>query len=291
MRLSYSGVNPGDTKKRGAWQGGPLPYSRVIPHSDGAGVIDAVGPGADSDRLGRRVWVFGAQSYRASGTAAEYTCVPDALAVDLPDEVSDEVGACLGIPGMTAHRAVHADGPVAGSVVLVNGLGAVGSLAAQLAVRAGARVVATVRRSAALAGVSIPGVLGVVALDTPAQGASIREVAGSRVDRVIEVDFAGNLDLDREVLAIGGVIAAYATSEARPVLDFWPMLFDNIVVRLLGSDDFPLAAKVAAAADLTAAAADGSLRVQHADPLPLESIAAAHDLVDAGARERVLLAV
>jgi NADPH2:quinone reductase len=264
----------------------------VIPHSDGAGVIDAVGPGAETDRLGRRVWVFGAQSYRAGGTAAEYTCVPDALAVDLPDEVSDEVGACLGIPGITAHRAVHADGSVAGSVVLVNGLGAVGSLAAQLAVRAGARVIATVRRSAALVDLPmLPGVLGVVALDSPAPSATIRGMAGSPVDRVIEVDFAGNLDLDREVLAVGGVIAAYASSEARPVLDFWPMLFDNMVIRLMGSDDFPLAAKVAAAADLTAAAADGSLRVQHADPLPLESIAAAHDLVDAGARERVLLAV
>ena len=109
VRLTRSGVNPGDTKKRRGWLGSSMPYPRVIPHSDGAGVIDAVGDGIDRNRLGRRVWVWGAQSYRPFGTAAQYTVVPTASAVDLPDEISDELGACLGISGITARRAVFAD--------------------------------------------------------------------------------------------------------------------------------------------------------------------------------------
>ena len=122
VRLTLSGVNPGDIKKRQAWLGSPMAFPRIVPHSDGAGIIEAVGPGADPVRVGRRVWVYGAQSYRPFGTAAQTTVVPETLAVDLPDAVSDEMGACLGIPGITAHRAVFADGPVSGQTVLVHGV-------------------------------------------------------------------------------------------------------------------------------------------------------------------------
>ena len=105
------------------------------------------GKAVDSARVGRRVWVYGAQSYRPFGTAAQLTVVPAEQAVELPDEVSDELGACLGIPGITAHRAVFADGPVSGKTVLVQGvLGAVGSLATQLAHWGGATVIGTVTR-------------------------------------------------------------------------------------------------------------------------------------------------
>ncbi len=132
VRLRFPGVNPGDTKKRSGWLGNPMASPLVVPHSDGAGVVDSVGTGVEAGRVGRRVWVYGAQSYRPSGTAAGYTVVPAGQAVDLPDRVSDEVGACLGIPGTTAHRAVFGDGPVSGSTVLVHGvLGGVWSLAAQ----------------------------------------------------------------------------------------------------------------------------------------------------------------
>src|SRR5512133_503789 len=134
VRLSYSGVNPGDTKKRRGWLGSTMPFPRVIPHSDGAGVIESVGAGLDAARVGQRVWVFGAQSYRPFGTAAQLTVVPSGQAVDLPEEVSDEIGACLGIPGITAHRAVFGDGPVTNQTILVHGvLGGVGALAAQMA--------------------------------------------------------------------------------------------------------------------------------------------------------------
>src|SRR5437588_6911185 len=147
VRVALSGVNPGDTKKRAGWTGSGMPFSRIVPHSDGSGVIDAVGEGVDRSRIGQRVWVYGAQSYRPFGTAAELTLVPGEQAVPLPDEVSDEIGACLGIPGITAHRALFGDGPVAGKAVLVQGvLGGVGSVAAQLARWGGATVIGTVRR-------------------------------------------------------------------------------------------------------------------------------------------------
>jgi NADPH:quinone reductase len=134
VRVALSGVNPGDTKKRGDWVGYGMPFPRVVPHSDGSGVIDAVGDGVDDGRIGQRVWVYGAQSYRPFGTAAQLSVVPAEQAVELPDEVNDEIGACLGIPGITAHRAVFGDGPVGGQTILVQGvLGAVGSIAAQLA--------------------------------------------------------------------------------------------------------------------------------------------------------------
>jgi hypothetical protein len=120
--VNLSGVNPGDTKKRGDWVGYGMPYPRIVPHSDGSGVLDAVGDGVDGARVGWRVWVYGAQSYRPFGTAAQLTVVPAEQAVELPDEVSDELGACLGIPGITAHRAVFADGPVTGKTVLVQGV-------------------------------------------------------------------------------------------------------------------------------------------------------------------------
>ena len=177
-----------------------MPYRRVIPHSDGAGIVDAVGPGVDPGRIGRRVWLYGAQSYRPFGTAAEFTVVPTEQAVDLPDEVSDEIGACLGIPGITAHRAVFADGPVTGQTVLVHGvLGGVGALAAQLARWGGAIVVGTVRRSASVDEVDTAIVSELVALDQPDPAAAIAERAQEGVDRIIEVAFSDNVDLDAAV--------------------------------------------------------------------------------------------
>ena len=291
VRVHVSGVNPGDTKKRAAWTGASLPFPRVIPHSDAAGVIDAVGDGVDARRVGHRAWVYGAQSYRAFGTAAQLTVVPADLAVPLPDHVADDLGASLGIPGITAHRTVFADGPVDGRVVLVHGvLGGVGSLAAQLAAWAGATVVGTVRRAADLE--SVPPMLDhAVALDGPNPAAAIREFVPGGVDRVVEVSLSDNADLDQAVVANDAVIAAYATRDTRPQIPFWPLLFGNVTLRMLGSDDFPTAAKRQAARDLTAAAAVGALHVDVAARYPLDEIAAAHDRVDAGTRGRVLISI
>ena len=292
VRLRFSGVNPGDTKKRAGYFGSAMPYARVIPHSDGSGIIDAVGDGVATDRLGQRVWIYNAQSYRPYGTAAEFTVVPDATAVDLREGVDDRLGACLGIPGITAHRAVFADGPVAGRTVLVHGvLGAVSSLAAQLAQWAGATVIGTVRRTADLGSLAADLRQHMIALDTTDPVAAIRDRAPHGVDRIVEVAFSDNIDLDAQVARNGAVIAAYATRDPRPRFDFWPMLFDNLTIRLLGSDDFPAEAKQQAAADLTVAASDGALAIPIADSFDLASAAAAHDRVDVDNRRRVLLAV
>lgn len=292
VRVAFSGISPGDTKKRGAWLGDRMPFPRVVPHSDGSGVIDAAGAGVDAARVGERVWVYGAQSYRPFGTAAQFTVVPADQAVALPAAVSDELGACLGIAGITAHRAVFADGSVRGQTVLVQGvLGAVASLAAQLARRDGATVIGTVRRDADLAHVSGSVADHAVALDGEDAAAAVREHAPGGVDRIIEVAFSANVDLDAAVAAEHAVVAAYGTRDARPDFPFWPMLFANIMVRLLGSDDFPAEAKRAAAAALTAAARDGDLLVPIGEPFPLERIAAAHERVEAGVRERVLIAL
>ncbi|MCW2805043.1 MAG: NADPH:quinone reductase [Propionibacteriaceae bacterium] len=292
VRLRYSGVNPGDTKKRRGWLGSTMPFPRVVPDSDGSGLIDQIGPGVDQARIGQRVWVYNAQSYRPLGTAAQYTVVPSALAVDLPNEVDDETAACLGIPGITAHRAVFADGSVRGATVLVHGaLGAVSSIAAQLAHRAGATVISTVRRTDDLARLTGPAMARAVALDVTDPASAIREYAPDGVDRIIEVAFSDNVDLDAAVAGNAAVIAAYATRADRPDFPFWPMLFNNITIRLLGSDDFPPEAKGQAAVDLTAAAQAGDLTIPIAEPLPLEQAAAAHERVDAGSRRRVLLAI
>jgi NADPH:quinone reductase len=292
VRVTLSGVNPGDTKKRRGWLGSAMPYPRVIPHSDAAGVVESVGAGVNPARVGRRVWVYGAQSYRPFGTAAQLTVIPIQQAIDLPDEVSDEVGACLGIPGITAHRTVFADGPVTGATVLVQGvLGAVGSLAAQLAHWGGATVIGTVRRSDDLEPVSNAAVAYTVALDQADPAGVIRGHAPDGVDRIIEVAFSDNIDLDAAVAKNHTVIAAYATRGDRPDFPFWPMLFDNITIRLLGSDDFPATSKQQAALDLTASARDGALSIPIGTPLPLERAAEAHERVDAGGRDRVLLAI
>jgi NADPH:quinone reductase len=292
VRVRYSGVNPGDTKKRRGWLGSAMPYPRVIPHSDGAGVLDSVGEGVDPSRVGRRVWIYGAQSYRPFGTAAELTVIPAQQAVDMPDEVPDQVGACLGISGITAHRAVFADGPVSGAVVLVHGmLGGVGSLAAQLAHWAGATVIGTVRRRRDLERVSTSAITNLVALDQHDAAAAVRTFAPGGVDRIIEVSFSDNVDFDAAVARNNTVIAAYATRRDRPDFPFWPMLFDNVTIRLIGSDDFPAAAKQQAAKDLTAAAHESALSISIGTPLPLARTAEAHDLVDSASRQRVLVAI
>jgi NADPH:quinone reductase len=293
VRLRLSGINPGDTKKRAAWQSAPMSYPRIIPHSDGAGVIDAVGEGVGINRVGQRVWTYGAQSYRPFGTAAQLTCVPELQAVPLPDDISDEIGACLGIPGITAHRAVFSDGAVAGKTILVHGvLGAVSSLAAQLARWAGASVIGTVVRRGDLDKVDTSAVSHPVALDSTDPAAAIREYAPDGVDRIVDVGFSDNADLDAAVVANEAVIAAYASRADRPEIPFWPLLFANVTLRLLGSDDFSADAKQQAGRDLTAAAQVGALRIPVAPAHLLAEIASAHDHVDNGPRNgRILVAI
>jgi len=291
VRLALSGASPGDMKKRQGWPGSPMVFPRVVPHSDGTGVIEAAGPGVDDSRIGERVWVYGAQSYRPFGTAAQSTVVPGALAVGLPDAVSDEMGACFGIPGITAHRAVFADGPVAGQTVLVHGVrGSVSSLAAQLARWAGATVIGTVRTDGEVGQVPAATADHLVSLQADPE-AAIRRLAPDGVHRIVEVALSANVDLDAAVVRNGAVLAVYASPD-RPVLPFWPMLFANVTIRLLGSDDFPPEAKDTAARDLTTAAAQSALSIPVAEVFQLAQIAAAHELIESGrAPGRVLVSI
>ncbi len=209
IRLTHSGINPGDVGKRSG-RGAPMPYPRVIPHSDGAGVIDAVGAGVADARLGQRVWCYGAQSYRPFGTAAQYVVVPDTTAVPLPSKGVDDQAACLGIAGITGYRALFADGSVHGLTVLVHGAaGGVGSIAVQMARRDGARVLATVRSAADVEWIRALGANEVLLVSDPDLAATLRSAAPEGVDRIAEIDFAGNIRLDAEILAVGGVVSSY----------------------------------------------------------------------------------
>src|SRR5262249_17264667 len=209
-----SGVNPTDVKARSGRPGSTaLQFARVIPHHDGAGVVDQVGEGVSPARLGQRVWIYEAQWRRPSGTAAQYVVVPEIQAVPLPDGVEFAEGACLGIAAITAHQCLLGDGPIAGKTVLVQGAaGAVGYHAAQLARLAHARVLATIGSKAQehlLREVGIDELIDRKAEDAGER--ALRLTNGSGVDRIVEVALGANLDADLKALAPGGTIAAYAS--------------------------------------------------------------------------------
>jgi NADPH2:quinone reductase len=287
IAVSVSGLSPGDVKKRAGWQGSPMAYPRIIPHSDGAGVIDAVGDGVDELRVGRAVWCYGAQSYRPFGTAAEFSVVPAQLAVDLPAVAEEatarhlaEQGSCLGIAGITGYRAVFADGPVRGLTVLVHGAaGGVGSIATQIAVVREHQVARALQLGADHA----------FGADRPDLASAIREVAPDGVHRIADVDLAAHIELDAEVLAVGGVISSYFSSVDRPEIPYWKLGFADTTLRLLGSDDFTPSVKAQAAAALTEALVDQSLNSTITARLPLSEIASAHEMVEHGSNGRVIV--
>ena len=280
IRVAASGVNPGDVKKRQNAFGVGMPYPRIIPHSDGAGTVDAVGEGISQEWIGRRVWCYGAQSYRPFGTAAEYTVVPLKQAVPLPDTVPVEQGACLGIPGITAHRAVHVAGLVEGRTVLVQGgAGAVGACAVQLAHQAGARVIASCRSESDKEIASRAGADEVLLIDERLVE-RILGLAPNGVDHIVEVAFGANIKLDVEVLAQGGSIATYATNVAAPEIPFWQLVFSNTRMFFIGSDDVPTEAKIEATRAINQALAAGWQGLDIAERFSLDDIAQAHEFVE-----------
>jgi len=292
IRVAASGINPGDVKKRQNAFGVGMPFPRIIPHSDGAGTIDLVGDGISEEWVGRRVWCYGAQSYRPFGTAAEYTVVPLEQAVPLPESVSFEQGACLGIPAITAHRAIHVAGPVEGKTVLVQGAaGAVGACAVQLAHHGGARTIATVRSEGDKATALQAGADEVLLVDENLVG-RIKELAPDGVHHIVEVAFAANIATDVEVLAQGGSIAAYATNISTPEIPFWQLAFTNARAFFIGSDDVPTDAKAEAARVINQAFEAGWKGFEIASTFPLDHIAHAHELVENPTRSgRVLLMI
>jgi NADPH2:quinone reductase len=273
-------VNPGDVKKRQDTFGVGMPYPRVIPHSDGAGTVDEVGNGVDAQWIGKRVWCFGAQSYRPFGTAAELCIVPEAQVSELPANVGFEQGALLGIPGLTAHRAIHAAGPVEGRTVLVQGgAGAVGTCAVRLGRLAGATVIATVQ-SLDQSDVAMEAGAHHVVLSGDESAARVAAVAPDGIDHIVEVAFAANIAMDERMLKLGGSIATYASNAPDAPIPFWPLVFKNVRVFFLGSDDFPLDAKRAAAQDLSNAILHEWVGLPVGARFALADIAEAHAFIE-----------
>lgn len=291
VRLACSGINPVDIKRRHGGRG-DMPAPRVIPHFDGAGTIDAVGEGVDKNRIGRRVWVFEGNWGQFTGTAAEWICLPESRAVDLPDDVDFADGACLGIPAMTAHRCVFADGPVDGRTILVTGgAGAVGGYAVQLAKLAGARVIATISGGGKARRARECGADHVVNYRTEDVAARVREITdGVGADRIVEVDFGGNLEASLGALRRNGVIAAYASDSAlEPAVPFYRLVYRNVTVQHVLVLDMPDDAKAQAVADISKWLAAGRL-VHHLGPrFALDDIVAAHEAMEASAYGKVLI--
>lgn len=280
VRLHASAVNPSDVKARAGSR--PIRWPKLIPNSDGAGVIDAVGVGVNR-RVGERVWVFNGQWDRAFGTSAQYIALPAALAVPLPDHVRFDQGACLGIPVMTAHRALFADGPIDGKTVLVTGgAGVVAHYAIQLAKWAGAKVLTTVSSPAKAAHARAAGADVVVNYREDDVAMRIKAECGG-VDRIVEVDFGKNLPASAQLLNDNGVIACYAsTSIPRPQYPYPEMLWRNPVVRQVFVYTMPDAAKAQAHADIARWLQDTQPLFAIAARFPLDQIVAAHQSVEGG---------
>jgi NADPH2:quinone reductase len=287
VRLFASGVNPADTYRR-AGTSYAHEWPVVIPNSDGAGVIDALGAGVAARHLGRRVWVYNAQRFRPFGTAAGFTCVPLDLACDLPEGVGFEIGACLGIPAMTAHRCLFADGPVRGLRVLVSGGGgAVGNYAVQLARWGGAaQVLATAsggwkREDAITAGAAQV----FDYRDADCAQRILDATGGHGVDRVVEVDVGGNVAIWSAVVALNGVVTGYASRGGRAFeMPYGAMMAKNATLRGVVLNTAPLQARRQAQADISAWLRADAPKPLHriAATFPLFDCAAAHEAVEKG---------
>jgi NADPH:quinone reductase len=287
VRVRASGLNPTDCKTRSGLTARPIDGFQV-PHQDGAGIIEAVGPGVDPGRVGRRVWLWLAAAGRRWGTAAEWTVVPDRQAAPLPDGASFELGASVGVPAMTAHYCLFSDGPISGQTVLVaGGAGAVGHFAIELAKRAGARVIATVSGVEKAALAEKAGADLVVNYRSADAAEQIGAFAPA-VDRVIEVALGANLGLDLAVARPGTVIVTYAAETADPVLPVRACMTATVTLKFMLL--YTVAATLdQAAADVTAALAAGDLTPLPVRKSPLDEIADAHQAAEAGVVGKILV--
>jgi NADPH:quinone reductase len=287
VSLNVSGVNPTDWKARG----NEVKFPFQVPNQDGAGVIDAVGDGVDPGRAGERVWVYFAAWQRQWGTAAEFTVVPAAQAVPLGDAAFD-LGASLGIPALTAHRCLFADGALTGATVLVaGGAGAVGHAAIELARWGGAKnVIATISSEEKSRVASAAGAHHVVNYREPDTAARIRELAPDGVDRVVEVDLEANLELD---LAVGAthIVTYAATPDQSVAVPVRALMGPNVVLRFVLIYTIPADALRRAVADVSQAVRGGALTTLPLHRFPLERAADAHDAVQGGAVGKVLIDV
>ena len=291
VRLYASAVNPSDVKARAGSL--PIRWPKLIPNSDGAGVIDKVGAGVNSRRVGDRVWAFNGQWDRAFGTSAQYIALPASLAVPLPDTLSWEQGACLGIPVMTAHRCLFADGPLAGKTVLVTGgAGVVAHYAIQLAKWAGAKVVTTVSSEAKAAHARAAGADLVINYRTENVVERIRAETGG-VDRIVDVDFGKNLPVSAAILNPFGAITCYASTSVRePAFPYNDVLRLNISVRPVFVYTMADEAKAQAHADIARWLTEARPVFAIAERHPLSQVVKAHLAVERGEKiGHVILAI
>lgn len=285
VRVQASGVNPSDVKMRTGTGSAASPYPRIIPHSDGAGIIDAVGAGVPQSRMHERVWIWNARWNRPFGTAAEFVTLPAEQAVPLPEGTDFAAGACLGIPALTAWQAVETDGGVQpGDWVLVNGgAGAVGHYAVQMAKAKGARVITTVSSAAKAAHARAAGADVIIDRKQEDVVAKIQQATGGKgVARAIEVDFSGNIAWLPQVMADYGLIAVYGSSQREAIVGFGPSILGNIGYRFFIVYNQPPALRLRAIASLTEMLRNGHLQHSIAATYPLEDIAAAHEAVESG---------
>ncbi|MFW2586900.1 NADPH:quinone reductase [Sagittula sp. SSi028] len=293
VRIERSGVNPSDIRARAGGRPGVTapPFPVIVPHSDGAGTIEAVGQGVDPARVGQRVWLWNGQWQRAFGTAAEYIALPEAQAVPLPDAVSVDQGACLGIPGLTAAHTVLGAGPVAGKTVLVSGgAGSVGRIAVQIAVASGARVLSTAnpKDHADILALGAEAVFDYRAEDLGVQ--ILDHTGGHFVDRIVEVEFGRNVQTNTGIIAPGGRITAYGSAQdMTPQLPFYPLMFKAVTIELALIYLLDDRLRDQAIAHLHNLLSRDALDLRVADTLPLSDCAKAHDMIATGTRQGAVL--
>jgi NADPH2:quinone reductase len=283
VRLAVSGVNPSDVKSR---RGRPVPAERCVPHSDGAGIIDMVGEDVAPTRVGERVWIWNGQWQRPMGTAAEYITLRENQAVRLPDSTDFAAGACLGIPALTAFRAVQLLGDIAGKTVVVIGASsAVGHYAAQLAVIAGARVIGTVGSPEKAQHAKQAGVAETIDYKREPVAARIKELTGGRgADALIDMDFSSTSRLLAEgVVAPHGSVVSYGSNNMEDIpIPFRSLLFSSISLHFFLVYDLTPADRHFAIGRLTELMASGRLVHAIGQRFKLDDIAAAHEAVEGG---------
>ncbi len=282
VRVAVSGVNPSDVKKR---RGMDPEFPTVVPHSDGAGEIDMVGEGVPESRVGERVWTINGQWRRPYGTAAEYIAIGSDRAVPLPDGTDEAAGACLGIPVVTAYRALTLDGDVAGQTLLVpGGAGAVGHYVVQIAKSRGATVIATVSSAEKAAHARAGGADHTIDYKTENVGERVREMTGGRgVDRIVEVDLGGNAGLIPEVLRPGGTVVVYGSTPPTAEIPAMWCVRNDIAFRFFIMYQLTDEVRGACAAAINEMLEAGSLRHTVAESYPLADIVRAHEAVESGA--------
>lgn len=294
VRLTRSGVNPSDVKARGGTRPGVTrpAFPSIVPHSDGAGLIEAVGDGVDPARKGQRVWIWNGQWQRAHGTCASHIALPEEQAVPLPDGIDDATGATLGIPGLTAAQVVFGGGDVAGKTLLVSGgAGSVAHLAIQLAKWKGARVIATASPGKSTQDARDAGADQVLDYRSETLAQDILDASGGTlIDRAIESEFGANIATLCEVMAPLGTIAAYGSAiEMAPRFPFGPALFKALKIDITLIYILELEERRARIAQLHAALAEGALKSRLHATYPLEETFAAHEAVEKAGRHGAIL--